>query len=81
MRAIKLKCTEASGGVLTLQHPGAKPGFDGRVQTFEVTAIPDGVADGEVVRLANLTCFGCPQRYSARFDELGPGHILRGGVS
>lgn len=81
MRRLKLKCTEGTQGKLLLQHPLAKPGFDGRVQTFEITNIPDNIQDSEVIRLANLTVFYFPNkagRWSFDFSELGEGIIIRG---
>jgi hypothetical protein len=82
MNTLKFKCSEASEGRLSLQHPDVATGMsaDNRVQTYEITDIPDGVPTHEVVRMANGTTFpwwaGVP-RYSARYDELGMGRILR----
>jgi hypothetical protein len=57
MKTLKLKCTEEFEGRLSLQHPMATPGFDGRVQTYAITEIPDKTPAHEVIRLANLTVF------------------------
>ncbi len=78
---LKLKSTEASEGRLTLAHPGATPGFDGRVQIYEIIDVPEGVPATEVVRLANGTAFlnniTSQPRYSFSFSELGIGRIVR----
>lgn len=80
-RAIKLKHTEASGGVMTLQNPAAETGLHGKAYTFEIFGIPQGVSDTEVIRLANATTFMAAKydgtgRYSYAFGELGVGKII-----
>ena len=78
MRSLKLKSTEAMAGNLCLQHPMADLGWsrDGRVYTMQVDAIPEAVADAEVVRLATGTVV-YPLRERIGYAELGVGRIAR----
>ena len=77
MRTLKLKHTEKSMGKLSMQHPGAKPGFCRGVFTIEITDIPDNVADSEVISVADETTFLTKDRYTFSYSEIGRGKIIR----
>ena len=56
MITLKLKTTEASGGVATLTHPLAKVGEQNGTIVYQVVEIPLGESIADVVRIFNLTC-------------------------
>lgn len=75
-RTLKLKTSEASSGLATLQHPFAPIGHCGDVITYAVTGIPEIVTDQQAARLFNLTVTVSGHVFA--FADLGIGHIARG---
>ena len=93
MRTLKIKTKCVSAGLslptVTLQHPRSTLGVNAAndhsmVITDEITGIPDGISDSEVVAAwrdtCNLTWLGREEseaRHSFTFDEIGAGKIIR----
>lgn len=80
MKTLKFKSTAAGQGYCTAQNPFAPVGISKSCITYEVTEIPDNIAQPAVARLLTSTCtFLAEQagRFSFKFSELGEGHILR----
>ena len=85
MRTIKVKAVWRLGSVVA-QSPTAPLGKIGEGDygvgcTYQITDIPDGVTDAEVVRLMGL-CVVLPmrpdeERHTYQYSELGEGKILR----
>ncbi|OWR25679.1 hypothetical protein CDO73_26235 [Saccharibacillus sp. O23] len=91
MRSVKLKQTAGENTViLTIQDPKASPGWsrnwhkkqDGTL-TIQITEVPDGVTDGQVLHLYNQTgVYHRPDSdYIVRFSDLEPGRIVQVGPS
>lgn len=89
MRTLKLKtiCNIAAGSVyVCLQNnPSVAPGEVGMVRTIEITAIPEGVEDWQVLKAWRSTIDASYlgnnleyPRHSYRFSEIGDGRIIRG---
>ena len=76
-RTLKLKTSEASGGLATLQHPAALVGHCGGVITYAVTDIPETVTDQQAARLFNLTATISGHVFA--FEDLGLGRIVKRG--
>jgi len=58
MKTMKFKTTEAMEGRLFPQAPNVPAGMsrDGRVATYAVTDVPDGIPMSTVMRLIDNTC-------------------------
>lgn len=76
MKTQKFKSTEESEGRLTLQHPDAVPGSNGKIVTYVVVNIPDGVKTEKVKKLLERTT-AYPAQHYFQFSELGEGKILK----
>ena len=76
MKCIKLKHSERSGGVLSLQNPACDPGTKNGVTTFAIIAVPDEVSAAEVCRMANVTVF-LSDKCIHLYRQLGYGKIVR----
>jgi len=76
MRTMKLKTTETSDGVMTVQNPAAPLGLssDGAL-TYAVHNIPEGTPFSEVVRLANASIWPYGV-WEVDYQELGEGKFL-----
>ena len=90
MKTLKLKDKATDGPGLptvTVQHPDAPlgtvkaPYHRATVTTVEITEIPDDVQAASVVlayrNTVNISFLQPHPRYSFRYDELGPGRIVR----
>ena len=77
MKTLKLKTSENSGGIATLQNPAAPvgPSPSGSI-TYEITGIPDHVAIAAVAKLFNQTA--TVSGHTFEFEQLGAGFIARG---
>jgi hypothetical protein len=72
-RIVAIKVSDAGE---TLAHPSVQPGQHGRLGIYHITDVPEHVDAAQVLVAFRFTAF--VQRFTARFDELGPGRILRG---
>ena len=89
MRSLKLKttCNMAAGAVhVSLQHPSAALGEVGTVRTIEITEIPKGVENWQVLKAwretTDASYLGNDLKYprhSYAFAEIGNGRIIRAG--
>ena len=77
MKTLKLKTSENSAGLATLQNPAAPvgPSPSGSI-TYAVTGIPEHVTPAAVVKLFNDTA--TVSGHTFEFAQLGAGFIARG---
>ena len=75
-RTLKLKTSDSSSGVATLQHPAAPAGHCNGIITYAVTGIPETVTDQQAARLFNLTATVSGHVFA--FANLGVGRIVKG---
>ena len=77
MKTLKLKTSENSGGLATLQNSAAPVGLSASGSiTYEVKGIPEHVAPAAVAKLFNQTA--TVSGHTFEFAQLGAGLIARG---
>ena len=77
MKTLKLKTSENSGGLATLQNSAAPVGLSASGSiTYEVKGIPEHVAPAAVAKLFNQTA--TISGHTFEFAQLGAGLIARG---
>jgi hypothetical protein len=84
-KTVKLKTTPACQGRLTLAHPNAQPGKRPGVIVYAIEGVPADVADADVPRRADGTCFlkwlyqdeNRPEAYVYQWGQLGSGKIIK----
>ena len=77
MKTLKLKTSENSAGLATLQNPAAPVGASASGSiTYAVTGIPEHVTTAAVVKLFNETA--TVSGHTFEFAQLGAGLIARG---
>ena len=77
MKTLKLKTSENSGGLATLQNSAAPVGLSASGSiTYEVKGIPEHVAPAAVAKLFNETA--TVSGHTFEFAQLGAGLIARG---